>query len=104
MAQTPEGRVKDKVKKILKAWGCYQFWPVQNGMGAPALDCHGCVIGVAFFIETKAPGKEPTPRQLNTLRATEEAGGRNFVIDGDEGYIELTRWLEMIHAAMGDRA
>ena len=78
---TPEGRVKNEVKKQLKAIGAYQFWPVQSGMGAPALDCYACLAGRFVAIETKAPGKRPTPRQEITLTTIADAGGITLVID-----------------------
>lgn len=80
MASTPEGKVKDKVKRLLKKYGCYQFWPVQTGYGAPTLDCLACHNGYFLGIETKAPGKHPTPRQLLTMDDMKEADGKVFVI------------------------
>lgn len=77
---TPEGKVKGKVKRLLQQYGCYQFWPVQTGYGAPTLDCLGCYNGWFFGIETKAPGKHPTPRQWLTIEDMEEAHGKVFVI------------------------
>lgn len=76
----PEAKVKARVKKILKAAGAYQHWPVQTGYGAACLDCHGCYKGRYFAIETKAPGKHPTPRQLLTIEDVENAEGKVFVI------------------------
>ena len=58
---TPEGKVKEKVKKLLKAHGAYYHMPVQNGMGAPSLDFIGCHRGLYYGIETKAGNKQPTP-------------------------------------------
>jgi hypothetical protein len=78
---TPEGRVKNEVKKQLKAIGAYQFWPVQTGMGATTVDCLACVRGRFVAIETKAPGKTPTPLQETTLTKIAEAGGWALVID-----------------------
>lgn len=99
MAQTPEGKVKDQVKKILKEYQAYWFMPVQNGMGAPALDFHCICQGVGFCIETKAPGKKPTARQANTILHIEAAGGKTFVIDGEAGYRQLREWLQLVHDA-----
>jgi hypothetical protein len=79
---TPEGKVKDKVKDILREFGVYWHCPVQNGMGAPGLDFWCCHNGVFFGIETKAPGKRPTPRQAITIDNVRKAGGVVFVIDG----------------------
>lgn len=88
---TPEGKVKEKVKKLLKSNGAYYHMPVQNGMGAPTLDFVGCHFGRYFAIETKAPGKDLTPRQLNTAHEIQDAGGKVFRIDGDLS--ELEAWL-----------
>jgi hypothetical protein len=91
MALTPEARVKDKIKKVLKAYGAYWHMPVQSGLGAPSLDFVGCVRGRFYAVEAKAKGKKPTPRQNITIMEMERAGGRVFVIDGDTTVLEL--WL-----------
>lgn len=96
---TPEGRVKAKVKKLLTSHGCYQFWPVQMGYGAPCLDCVGWHKGYAFAIETKAPGKKPTKRQLATAEKMTAAGAPVFIIDGTESddWSRLEAWLASIY-------
>lgn len=88
---TPEGKVKERVKKVLKEYGAYWHMPVQNGMGAPTLDFICCHFGRYFAVETKAGGQQPTPRQELTIAAIRGAGGKVFVIDGDTA--ELERWL-----------
>jgi len=93
---TPESKTKDKVKKLLKAYGAYWHCPVMNGMGAPTLDFVGCHYGDYFAVETKAPGKKPTPRQEITMAEMEKAGGRPFVVAGDEGLEELEEWLSYV--------
>lgn len=93
MATTPEGRVKDKIKAILREHGAYTLMPVQAGYGIAALDFHGCHWGVAFFIEAKAANKQMTPRQKNTAKAIEAAGGRVFLINEATGTEELEQWL-----------
>lgn len=90
---TPEGKVKEAVKKLLTEYNAYWFCPVQNGMGKQGLDfmhiqIHGFPV---FAIETKAPGKKPTVRQLRTMREIFERGGTVFVVDGD--LQELEEWL-----------
>lgn len=93
MASTPEGKVKKKVSDFLKSVsGLYYFMPVPSGYGESSLDYIGCYRGRAFYIETKAPGKKPTPRQMQTIAAIERAGGVVFVIDGD--ITELKNWIE----------
>lgn len=86
--------VKSHVKTMLKKHDAYYFMPVQSGYGAPGLDFHGCHKGRAFAIETKKPGKKPTPRQKLTMMEMEEAGMKVFVIAGSTvEFIELETWL-----------
>lgn len=94
MAKTPEARVKDLVKATLKEFDCYQFWPVQSGYGSATVDCLGSAYGLFFAIETKAPGKKPTPRQELVLGQVHDTGAVTFVIDGPEGVEALRQWLE----------
>lgn len=96
---TPEGRVKDKVKALLKRLGWWYYMPVQNGLGVAGIpdviacrpltitaDMVGQTIGVFVGIETKAPGKlsnlsEPQALQLAGIR---QAGGITWVVDTHE--------------------
>lgn len=98
---TPEGKVKAKISKTLKEFApdvSYDM-PVPCGYGKQGVDYNGVVKsalhkqGLAFFIEAKAPGKKPTPRQRNTLAEKEGAGAKCFVIDGDKGVADLRNWL-----------
>jgi hypothetical protein len=89
---TPEGNVKAKVTKILKATDTLYYWmPVPSGYGDTTLDYVGCHYGRFFGIETKAPGKKPTDRQNMIIGLMQRAGAKVFVIDGDTG--ELEKWL-----------
>lgn len=96
MARTPEGIVKDDLKKMLKRYPwVYYHMPVMNGMGAPTLDFILCVNGRFFGIETKAPGGKPTKRQEITMSEMRLCGAYVFVvscqtdIDLVEAYIRL---------------
>jgi hypothetical protein len=84
---TPEGRVKAKVNAALKphidANHIWKFMPVQMGLGIPALDYLLCVCGMFVAIETKVPGKKPTPRQELTMAALTAAGAKVFVVDDE---------------------
>ena len=94
---TPEGRVKAKVKRALATLPQkYHLMPVQNGMGAPALDFYCCVSGFFVAIETKAPGKKLTPRQELTAKAIRGAGGFVFVIDSDTAINIMMMTLETL--------
>lgn len=70
--------------------------PVPAGYGTPLLDFIGCYHGYFFAIETKAPGKKPTPRQSLTIEQMREAGGTVFVIDNVDGTGELEEWLDAV--------
>ena len=114
---TPEGRVKKNIRRVLDSFeGVYYLMPVQMGLGAAGVDFH-CVVKVAyaidgklvelpiaFFIEAKKPGDEPTPRQEQFLKdRREQQGCKTFVIDDDPsinhysgGLEDLTKWLQDI--------
>jgi hypothetical protein len=81
---TPEGKVKDAVKKVLKKHGVWYFMPMQNGFGVvgiPEFIC--CFHGIFLGVETKAPGKreQTTPNQDRVLREIKEHGGYTIVVD-----------------------
>lgn len=80
---TPEGKVKNALKKELKRLGreCYQFWPVQMGLGAATLDCLLCIQGQFVAIETKAWGKGLTTRQEITADEITFARGHVYMVD-----------------------
>ena len=82
---TPEGKVKAKLKVALdKAFpDHYRFMPVQSGYGAKTLDVLLCVNGRFIGVETKAPGKKPTPLQESTIAAMEAAGALVLVVSDD---------------------
>lgn len=96
-----EKTVKDRVKRILRNHGAWWHMPVQRGHGAPGLDFHAVHLGRFLAIETKRPGKHPTPRQLLTIETIEKAKGKVFVIgetydpdtDTFSGEEELKAWL-----------
>ena len=91
---TPEGRVKERVKKVLRTFGVYWHCPVQNGMGAPSLDFVCCVKGRFFAIETKAGDKKPSARQETTIEEMKNAGAVVFVVNDVTGTGELETWLK----------
>lgn len=96
---TPEGKVKERVKKLLRSFDIYWHMPVQNGMGAPSLDFICCVRGYYLAIETKAPGKKPTPRQELTMGDISKAGGFVFVVSDDESFERLEAFLNLFATA-----
>lgn len=91
---TPEGKVKEKVKKLLKQYGAYWHMPVQNGMGAPSLDFVCCHKGRFFAIETKAGSKGMTERQAYTRSQIVAAGGTVFLVNETFGMDILENWMK----------
>jgi Holliday junction resolvase len=87
MAQTPEGKVKDAIKKFLKERGAWFFMPVSNGMGQVGIpDIIICYKGVFVAIETKAPGKKKniTANQERVIEAIRNADGFAWVVDNPD--------------------
>lgn len=95
MAKTPEGKVKDAVKKVLKDRGIWYFMPMQNGFGVVGIpDFICCDNGRFFAIETKAPGrrKDTTANQDQRIAEILAAGGVAIVID------DVSQLLEFLDA------
>ena len=96
MAQTPEAKVKAKIKRILMEHEAYSVMPVSNGMGAHGIpDFLVCVRGRFLGIEAKAGSNRPTDLQLSNLRRIAETGGVALVINEDNVH-ELDGWLHVI--------
>lgn len=95
MGTTPEGRVVNKLKKMLKEFeNIYIMKPVQRLGSNLVLDFHCVHNGIPFAVEAKAEGKKPTPRQCITIGMLEKAGCKCFVVDGDESIEEVKKWLQ----------
>jgi len=99
MAQTPEGKIKDKVKAVLKKHGAYYFMPVQTGYGASTLDFLVCHKGNFIAIETKAPGKKLTARQEVIVNDIAAAKGWTVTIDGEALINNLDFFLSILEDA-----
>ena len=81
MAQTPEAKVKAKIKTILKAHGAYYAMPIGTGLGNSGVpDFLVCHNGKFLGIEAKAGKGKTTALQEKNLREIELAGGLALVI------------------------
>jgi len=93
---TPESRVKDTIKKTLKAFNVYYFMPIggmYSKIGVPDIIC--CYKGKFIGIECKAGKNKPTALQERELRLIQEAGGYSLVIN-EENIDDVRKLLEMI--------
>jgi hypothetical protein len=94
MAQTPEGKVKDKIKKILKAHDIYFAMPMGTGYGnAGVPDFLCCFDGKFLAIEAKANGGKTTALQQKNLSDVERSGGMAWVVDEDNIHV-LELWIK----------
>jgi hypothetical protein len=79
---TPEGKIKAKVKTVLKELDAYYAMPATGGYGSSGVpDFLICKAGRFYGIECKANGGKPTALQLSNLKKIEEAGGVSLVVD-----------------------
>ena len=86
---TPEVKVKQKVKAVLKNLGAYYVMPVTGGYGrSGAPDFLVCYKGRFIGIECKAGKNKPTALQEKNLREIEDAGGSSLVID-EENVVDV---------------
>lgn len=88
MAKTPEAKVKDKIKKILKEHNIYYAMPMGTGYGnAGVPDFLCCFRGNFLAIEAKANGGKTTALQDKNIREIHLSGGQAWIVD--EGNLEL---------------
>ena len=82
MAQTPEGKVKAAVRKLLVEFGIYYFSPAANGYGRAGIPDIICCFGGRFIaIECKAGKGTTTALQDRELAAIRTAGGMAMVVN-----------------------
>lgn len=101
MATTPESQLKYKIKAYLETRKPHVWWdsPVRTGYdkrGVP--DFTGLLCGFFWSIETKAPGKKPSPWQEREITAIMLAGGFHITCDSWESF--MTQWAPFEEKAM----
>jgi hypothetical protein len=85
-SMTPEGRVKQRLKAMLKRLGIWFFFPGNNGLGVSGIpDVIAIVCGRFVGIEVKSgPTKKPTALQLKCAKDILAAGGAWFLVYDDD--------------------
>lgn len=82
MAATPEAKVKDKIKAILKSHNVYYAMPIGTGYGNSGVpDFLCCVNGHFLAIEAKAGKGTTTALQDKHLGQIKVSGGTAAVIN-----------------------
>lgn len=90
---TPEGKVKGKIKALLKKYGVYYAMPIGTGFGNSGVPDFLCCVGGKFLaIEAKAGAGKTTALQEKNLREIKEAGGSTAVIY-ETNIDDLENWL-----------
>lgn len=95
----PEGRIEDYLIARAKRYGCMcvKFTsPSTTGVPDRVVIGHGKVA----FVELKAPGEAPRPRQRVVIRQMREHGALVYVIDAKPG---VDAFLEEMFPGMEER-
>jgi Holliday junction resolvase len=80
VADTPEKKVKNAVRKVLDRLGIYYFMPPGMGLGRSGIpDIIGCYNGRFIAIECKAGKGKTTALQERELAAIKATSGFTFV-------------------------
>lgn len=91
---TPESKVKEKIKTILKERGAYYAMPIGTGFGNSGVpDFLVCLNGEFLAIEAKAGKGKPTALQEKNMRDIEAAGGLTLVVN-ETNIEDLKIWLK----------
>ena len=79
---TPEGKVKDKVKKVLQELNAYYVMPQTGGYGNSGVpDFIVCYRGRMIGIECKAGDGRATALQLHHLSEIRRCGGKAMIVN-----------------------
>ena len=84
MSQTPEAKVKAKIKVILKTYDVYYAMPIGTGYGNSGVpDFLCCVRGRFLAIEAKAGKGKTTALQDKNIKQIIALGGLAIVVNED---------------------
>jgi pantoate kinase len=97
MAATPESKVKDKIKAILKKHGVYYAMPIGTGYGNSGVpDFLCCAAGHFLAVEAKA-GKNPTTALQDKHLGQIKAQGGTALVINETNINELDELLEKMN-------
>jgi len=100
MAQTPEGRVKTKLRRKLSQYPVWVYIPQAGAFGKSGVpDILVIANGRVFGFECKADAKKkPTDIQVRTMELIEEAGAVCMVVYDDE---TIDTAISLVESALG---
>ena len=79
---TPEGKVKKRIRELLKKYPVYVVTPATGGFGMSGVpDLLICHRGRFIGVEVKAGSNKPTALQLDNLKKIIDAGGEALVVN-----------------------
>ena len=86
-----EKQIEQKLVKRVKALGGLAL--KLNPLGMDGIPDRLILLpkGIAFFVETKAPGKKPRALQVNRMKQLERLGFACFVLDDDKQIDEVIK-------------
>jgi len=95
MATTPEGKIKNKLDKMLKYEKVWYYSPQAGPFGRAGVPDRVAILGGQFIgIECKADrSKKPTALQLKCMQEIEYAGGKCFVVCDDESIEQVREYI-----------
>jgi|TARA_R110002020_G_scaffold70935_5_gene183756 hypothetical protein len=95
MATTPEGKIKNKLDKMLKYEKVWYYSPQAGPFGRAGVPDRVAILGGQFIgIECKADRtKKPTALQLKCMQEIEDAGGKCFVVFDEESIEQVREYI-----------
>ena len=94
MATTPEGRVKNRLKAMLKKHDVWFYMPQAGAFGRAGIPDFVLIVEGRFVgVECKAGRKNPTPLQIATMKQIDDEGGKCFLVYDYDTQDELERWI-----------
>ncbi len=86
-----EKQIEQKLAKRVKALGGIAL--KLNPLGMDGIPDRLILLpkGIAFFVETKAPGKKPRALRVNRMKQLERLGFACFVLDDDKQLDEVIK-------------
>lgn len=98
MAKTPEGLVKDMIKKILDARSIYYKMVVPHPMGANAgisdFQVHYQGYFIAIEAKPRTGKKKPTKKQTEYMDAVDQSGSISFVVRNEQDMDRVVQFLD----------